>query len=99
MQTDWVLSGNDECVRLWDVSTFKCTQTVCHPQGNWGQITSLAWVSLQVRGQAASSSALCVGSARGVVSILPFSRTRKVRVLFYHIILDLPFARRLSPLK
>lgn len=67
--------GNDQCVRVWDM--FKacvCIQTVRHPQEKWGQITSLVWAHLPAPAAGVGSLALCIGSARGTISTIPFSK-------------------------
>ncbi|KAG9221945.1 hypothetical protein CCMSSC00406_0009153 [Pleurotus cornucopiae] len=69
-----ITGSNDECVRVWD--TFKasvvCIQTIRHPQEKWGQITSLIWAYLPPPAHGASTLALCISSARGAISMVPF---------------------------
>ncbi|KAF4596147.1 hypothetical protein EYR40_008166 [Pleurotus pulmonarius] len=71
-----ITGSNDECVRVWDTfkSSAACIQTIRHPQEKWGQITSLIWARLPAPAHDVGSLALCIGSARGAISIIPFSK-------------------------
>lgn len=66
--------GDDGCVRVWNTEDFKCEQVLHSNQ--WGQVTTLSWVSeAQNDGGGAS---ICIGTGRGVVSLCPMSERSSV---------------------
>ncbi|KAF8880254.1 WD40-repeat-containing domain protein, partial [Infundibulicybe gibba] len=67
-----LLSGaDDERVRVWDTKTFKCKQIL--QRDTWGQITTLTWLSQPPLSEKCIS--VCVGTARGSISLCPMSRS------------------------
>jgi WD40 repeat protein len=38
------VEGDDETVRIWEISTKKCLHVLEDPGRRWGQITSLTWL-------------------------------------------------------
>lgn len=70
--------GDDEKVRIWNVETFHCEQTL--EDSRWGQVTSLAWLYQELPNHD-TMTALCVGNARGSLSIYTMD-LRGVKVKF-----------------
>ncbi|KAJ6583508.1 WD40-repeat-containing domain protein [Mycena vulgaris] len=67
--------GDDQVLRIWDVISCNCQQEVHNP--NWGQILNLSLLEET----AAQPTVLFVGSARGVLSLLPWNlRTQQFNV-------------------
>ncbi|KDR71183.1 hypothetical protein GALMADRAFT_144244 [Galerina marginata CBS 339.88] len=61
--------GDDECVHIWDLKTFLCTETLTDSGGCWGQITCLTWIGNL------HSGLLCIGTGRG--RLVVFRRKRQ----------------------
>src|ERR1700679_4347136 len=40
-----LVAGDDEEVRVWEISTKKCLQVLEDPGRRWGQITCLTWLA------------------------------------------------------
>lgn len=60
------ISGDDERLRIFNTDSLKCEKTV-HCE-KWGQVTALTWVHVDHPIDEKSTS-LCVGSARGLVTL------------------------------
>jgi len=72
----WI--GNDKHVRIWNLKTLKCEQSL--QSDKWGQITTLMWAMVDppIDGPYVS---ICVGTGRGAVTLcLMSSETILVRV-------------------
>lgn len=68
--------GDDEKVRVWDMSNFECVQVLEHEK--WGQITTITYAHQENSGR--ETSILLIGTGRGNVSLIPLeSRDNKVR--------------------
>lgn len=65
--------GDDEEVRIWDLDTSKCLQTVKDSTRLWGQITALEFVNLEKCGF--SKDSLCFGTGHG--QFLIYQRNRR----------------------
>ena len=61
--------GDDQKVVLWDVETFKVSQTLTDQNERWGQITYLQFI------EGPAGELLCFGTGRG--SILIFKRNKR----------------------
>ncbi|KAF9497495.1 WD40 repeat-like protein [Pleurotus eryngii] len=70
-----VTGNNDDSIRVWDVAKSCCRQTIRDPEQSWGQVTTLVWANQPRRDAAEESPVLCVGSGRGVIGMIPFSKT------------------------
>lgn len=70
------MSGDDECVRVWDTEDFQCQQIL--RGSNWGQVTALTWIDIELP-VIAQNTSICIGTGRGSVCICPMSKERKVR--------------------
>ncbi|KAF8963378.1 WD40-repeat-containing domain protein [Flammula alnicola] len=68
------LLGDDEKVRIWNTETLDCSQVLENEK--WGQITALIWV-IRDSPTMESTVSLCVGSARGTVTLYPMSQGNK----------------------
>ena len=60
------IPGDDERVQIFNMDGLKCEKTV-HSE-KWGQVTALSWVHVDHPIDEKSTS-LCVGSARGFVTM------------------------------
>ncbi|KAF9491992.1 hypothetical protein BDN71DRAFT_1433596 [Pleurotus eryngii] len=70
-----VTGNNDHNVRVWDVAKRHYRQTICDPERSWGQVTTLVWADQPRRDMVDGSAVLCVGSGRGFIGMVPFSKT------------------------
>lgn len=61
--------GDDQKVILWDIKTFKRSQTLADQNGRWGQITCLEFT------EGPAGELLCLGTGRG--SIVIFKRSKR----------------------
>ena len=72
----WI--GDDERIRIWNLKTLKCEQSL--QSDKWGQITTLTWATVDppIDGPYVS---ICVGTGQGAVALCPMSSiTTLVRV-------------------
>ncbi|KAF8898280.1 WD40-repeat-containing domain protein [Gymnopilus junonius] len=58
--------GDDETVRIWDVSTKKCKEVLEDPGQRWGQVTCLVWLGGKVK---EDTQQLAFGTGRGFLII------------------------------
>jgi hypothetical protein len=64
--------GDDEAVRIWDISTKKCKEVLEDPGQRWGQITCLAWLGGKAK---EDMQHLAFGTGRGFLIIFCRNRT------------------------
>jgi hypothetical protein len=74
------VSGDDERVRIFNTDSLKCEKTV--HSDKWGQVTALSWVHVDYPIDE-KSTLLCVGSARGFVTMCPLFQDDKVRLSLF----------------
>jgi len=65
------LAGDDQAVRVWDITYLKCIQTIADRNCRWGQITCLQFIALD-----AASDWMFFGTGRG--RLLIYRRLRKL---------------------
>ncbi|PPQ97700.1 hypothetical protein CVT26_001883 [Gymnopilus dilepis] len=63
--------GDDEQVRIWDITAFRQCQNLMNSQGRWGQITCLNFINFE---NSLAVDWLCFGTGRGIISIYRKSR-------------------------
>ena len=71
--------GDDQKVVLWDIKSFKPSQTLTDQNGRWGQITCLQFI------EGPTGEVLCFGTGRG--SIVMFKRSKRsvsIRTQWYN---------------
>ena len=73
------LSGDDQAVRVWDIASLQCIQTIADHNCHWGQITCLQFIVLN----SASTDWLFFGTGRG--QFLIYRRSQKLGALFIEI--------------
>lgn len=73
--------GDDGKVRVWEVATLKCVQTLQHPIEKWGQITCLLWVSSAPPIVPSEKTFVYIGGGRGSIGLAAL-RDSAVRVPF-----------------
>lgn len=61
--------GDDQKVVLWDIKSFKPSQTLTDQNGRWAQITCLQFI------EGPTGEVLCFGTGRG--SIVMFKRSKR----------------------
>jgi WD40 repeat protein len=64
-------TGDDETVRIWELSTKKCLQVLEDHGKRWGQITCLTWMDGH---NDTSLNPITFGTARGLIVIYRRSR-------------------------
>jgi len=72
------IPGDDERVQIFNMDSLKCEKTV-HSE-KWGQVTALTWVHVDHPIDEKSTS-LCVGSARGFVTMWSLFKDNDDKVL------------------
>jgi WD40 repeat protein len=65
------VAGDDETVRIWEISTKKCLQILEDPGRRWGQITCLTWLGNWGNDDL---KPIAFGTGRGLVVIYRRSR-------------------------
>lgn len=71
--------GDDEAVRIWEISTKKCLDILEDPGKRWGQITCLTWLGSPGNDEL---KPIAFGTGRGLVVI--YRRPRVDVGLFQH---------------
>lgn len=66
-----LVTGDDETVRVWEVSTKKSLQILEDPGRRWGQITCLTWLD---NWEADDLNPIAFGTGRGLMVIFRWSR-------------------------
>ncbi|KAF9493802.1 WD40 repeat-like protein [Pleurotus eryngii] len=69
-----VTGNSDNHIRVWDVGKSRYRQTICDPEQSWGQVMTLVWADQPQQVGLEASPMLCVGSGRGVIGMVPFSK-------------------------
>jgi WD40 repeat protein len=64
--------GDDETVRIWDLTTKTCREVLFDHGGRWGQITSLKWDAMEARD---AGTTLYFGTGRGMFLVYRLSNT------------------------
>ncbi|PPR02023.1 hypothetical protein CVT26_008717 [Gymnopilus dilepis] len=63
--------GDDEQVKIWDVNQLRQCQSLMNPQGRWGQITCLKFITFDTP---PTADWLCFGTGRGIIAMYRKSR-------------------------
>ena len=66
-----LVAGDDETVRVWEISTKKCLQILEDPGRRWGQITCLTWLG---NWENDDLKPIAFGTGRGLMVIYRRSR-------------------------
>jgi len=77
-----LLAGDDETVRIWEISTKKCLQILEDPGRRWGQITCLTWLG-NLRDD--DLKPIAFGTGRGLIVVY---RRPRIDVSVAEILLD-----------
>jgi WD40 repeat protein len=64
--------GDDETIRLWDLTTKTCREVLFDHGGRWGQITSLKWDAMEAQD---AGTTLYFGTGRGLFLVYRHSNT------------------------
>src|ERR1700742_2146146 len=76
------LIGDDGVIKIWNIDTLKCIETLSNE--NWGQVTALSW--LTVNSPANGSLSLAIGTGRGFLTLCPveFVQNKLVSSILKH---------------
>ena len=77
-QSERLLPGDDQTVRIWDMDMFKAQQVICDQLERWGQITCIKWLSPT----SDNGSVLCFGTGRGLILVYQTVAVSKVLLQF-----------------
>jgi WD40 repeat protein len=74
-------SGDDEEVKIWDLKTYQCFQTLLNNDRRWGQITTIKFINRDATPN--GTEWLCFGTGRG--QLLVYHRSRRSVSKAFHL--------------